>query len=310
MFEPFQRNVDHDVSNFMQMFERAKVGKIAAIQPDPPTSALVCVDGSEQDPISEEITSQIKSRLPLRLTVIDARVDVKTSERAVHMAERLQAETYTSEETESFDQILDAINGSQAELVILPCPYGRDLNAVGPDSIGTVIDVMLSRSPVPLLVVREAFPAGSKMFTQISLVITGENEAAPLAAAKALSLLQPGGTFTLSLTLEEELYENFRTLVQTMNPDMEVSLESVTSALVQTHMRLHRGLQQAAREHNFKYDLQVRHINDVPREITQEHTTQTLQVLGLVRSDHRSQGVVNDRIRFSADPLLVVAVQG
>jgi len=180
-----------------------------------------------------------------------------------------------------------------------------------PDNVGTVIDVMLSRTPVPLLVVREAFSsAKSTLFERVALVISGENEAAPAAAAKALALLQPGGTFTLSLILEEELYENFRKLMQAMHPDMEVSLESVTNALIQTHMRLHRGLQQAAAEQHFKYDLQVKHVDEVPQEITQEHSTNTLQALGLVRSDHHSQGVVNDRIRFSADPLLIVAVEG
>jgi len=311
MFEPFQRNVDHDVSNFMQMFERAKVGQIAAIHSEPPKSVLICVDGSDQDFISEEIASQLKSRMPLSLTVIDARVDVKTSERAMQLAERLGAECISSEAEESFDQILDGLQAANADLVILPSPYGRNLKAVGPDSVGTVIDVMLSRTPVPLLVVREAFSsAKSTLFERVALVISGENEAAPAAAAKALALLQPGGTFTLSLILEEELYENFRKLMQAMHPDMEVSLESVTNALIQTHMRLHRGLQQAAAEQHFKYDLQVKHVDEVPQEITQEHSTNTLQALGLVRSDHHSQGVVNDRIRFSADPLLIVAVEG
>ena len=166
-----------------------------------------------------------------------------------------QAEPKTS--SDSFTQILTATDHSKCDLLITPCPYGRDLEAVGPDSAGTVIDVLLARSPVPILVVRKPYESQEDLFHQIVMILTAENEAAPDAATWATGLIAPKGLFHLVLVLEREMYENIAALMQSIAPEMDISIDSLSHALARNYMRLHRGLQKAAAHERFEYKLKL-----------------------------------------------------
>lgn len=314
MFDPTQRNVDDDVSASMKMFQRAQVGEVAAIGPHKPKKLLLVLDGSSQDELGVKFAQGLAGRFECPLCVVDAREArqtegepaVEVEDRAVDVAASLSAEAVEKTEGESFEQVLAAVEQTGCDLVIVPCPFGRDLEKVGPDSTGTVIDVLLARCHVPILVVRKVFEPVGELYAEVMFTLIGENRAAPLAAGWAAGVTAPQGHLQLILVLEKEFYENFTVLLATLDPQLEVSPEQLAGALTKAHMRLHRGLQKGAEEHGFRYELNVLQEGELPTPPFDDESTHPLVVVALEREDHSSQGHVRDRIRLSPNPVLVV----
>jgi len=308
MFDPTQRTVDHDVETFVKMFERAQVGEVAPVSPRKPQNVLLVLDASTQDDLSIRVARHLQKWFECSLSVLDAREQVDTNELADDVATSLSATALPKASGDSFEQILDGIESSGGDLIIVPCPYGRDYEAVGPDSSGTVIDVLLARSPVPLLVVRKPYGDEDELFHQVMLVLIGENKAAPAAAAWAAGFVGHSGSVQLVLILEEEFYNNVRSLMQEIAPDVEISADSLSSALLKTHMHLHVGLQKAAEQSGFHYELAVLRGDEPAADSIDDRPKHPLLVLALERADHASQGHVHDHIRSSPNLLLIVSV--
>jgi hypothetical protein len=306
MVEPTRRNLDRAVEESMDLFSRARVGSVAAVEPRRPEKVLLALDGSSQDSFGIAIAGQLGERFGCELAVVDAREGDVPDDLAPQVAQSLggQAEPKTSDD--NFAQILAAVEHSKCDLLIAPCPYGRDLETVGPDSAGTVIDVLLARSPVPILVTRKPYEPQGDLFHQVVMILTGENEAASDAAAWAAGLIAPGGVFHLMLVLEHETFENIHALMQSIAPEMDVSIESLSHALARNYMRLHRGLQKAATEAGFEYKLSLQVEGEGEPIAAEDAPRPTLRVLALEHSDHVSQGSVQARIRQSLHPVLVV----
>jgi hypothetical protein len=291
----------------MILFSRARTGgSVTAVEPRRPRTVLLLLDGSSQDAFGRTIAEQFRERFDCQVAVGDARENVSADDLAPPMAATLGAVAVPKTEGDSYEQILTAVDYSKCDLLITPCPYGRDLESVGPDSAGTVIDVLLARSPVPMLVVRKPYEPQGELFRQVLMILTAENEAAPAAAAWAAGLIAPGGLFQLVLVLEREMYENVHALMQSIAPDVEVSAAAVSQALAKAHMQLHRGLQEAAAASGFEYRLKLQLEGQAGSLDVEDESTHPLIVLALERSDHASQGSVQSRIRLSPNPVLVV----
>lgn len=306
MFEPFQRDVDRDVEQSIRLFERAQVGEVAPVEPHTPSKVLLVLDGSSQDELSIRFARHFQQRNRAAVVVTDARESIQSNEQAEAVARELGATALPKRSGEAFQQVLDGTGESGCDLVVLPSPYGRDLEAVGPDSVGTVIDVVLARTAVPVLVVRQPYKPDREPFTRVLLVLFGENAAAPAAAAWAAGMVAQSGSVQLSLALEAEFYENVSELMQAVDPDLEISPEMLTDALVRTHARMHRSLQKTAERAGFGYSLDVRHEGETLLEALDRATDHPLLVLPLERGDHASEAHVRDHIRLSRHPLLVV----
>jgi hypothetical protein len=293
----------------MDLFNRARVGTVAAVEVHRPKTVLLALDGSTQDSFGVAVARQLRERFGCRLAVVDAREGEVPEDLAVGVAQSLEGQAEPKGMDDSFNQILNAVGSSNCDLLITPCPYGRDLEVVGPDSAGTVIDVLLARSPVPILVVRKPYEAQGDLFHQVVMTLSAENEAAADAAAWATGLIAPHGTFHLVLVLEREMYQNVAALMRSIAPDMEVSIDSLSHALAHSYMRLHRGLQKAASRDGFTYKLKLEIEGEAEPIAPNDATRPTLRVLAQERADHVSQGIVQAHIRQSLHPVLVVCKQ-
>lgn len=309
MVEPTRRNLDRAFEESMDLFSRAQVGSVAPIDPRRPRKVLLALDGSSQDPFGIAIAKQFRERFGCEVAVVDAREGDVSNDLAAQVAQSLDASTEPKTWDDSFSQILAAVEHSGCDLLITPCPYGRDLEAVGPDSAGTVIDVLLARSPVPVLVVRRPYEPQGQLFRQVVMILTAENEAAPDAAAWAAGLIASRGTLHLVLVLEREMYENIHALMQSIAPEMDVSIDSLSHALARNYMRLHRGLQKAAAQGGFEYKLKLQVEGEAGPIASEDAPHPTLRLLALERSDHVSQGSVQARISQSLHPVLVVCTR-
>jgi hypothetical protein len=309
MVEPTRRNLDRAVEESMDLFSRARVGSVAAVVPRRPKTVLLALDGSSQDPFGIAIAGQFRKRFGCELAVVDAREGDVPDDLAAQVAESFCGGAEPKTPDDNFAQILAAVEHSKCDFLIAPCPYGRDLETVGPDSAGTVIDVLLARSPVPVLVIRKPYEPQGDLFRQVVMTLTAENEAAPDAAAWAAGLIAPRGVLHLVLVLEREMYENIHALMQSIAPEMDVSIDSLSHALARNYMRLHRGLQKAAAQGGFEYKLKLQVEGEAGPIAAEDAHRPTLRVLALERSDHVSQGSVQARIRQSLHPVLVVCRQ-
>lgn len=307
MFEPTEREVNAVVRRSMEMFERAKVGEVAPVEPRVPQKILLVLDGSSQDPMSLSLAEAFRGRFDCGLAVLDGRQGVHGNELARRASQPLRAQPLDKLEGESYEQILAATELSQCDLVIVPSPFQRELDKVGSDSTGTVIDVLLARSSIPLLIVRQPYSLEDQPFERVVMPLIGENEAAPAAACWAAGLVSPGGRIELLLVLEDEVLENVRSLMRTLDPDAEITAESLGEAMQRSQVRLHRAMQKVADRLDVGYQLDVRHESTARLAKLFDGARHPLIVLAHERADHGSQGHVHDRIRHSPHLVFVVS---
>lgn len=306
MFEPTEREVDRDVHDSIDMFTRAMVPGTVELAPRTPQKLLVALDGSSQDETALAIAAGLKKQFSSAVCVMDARDSADSNELAETAARKYGATVLPKGTGDAFDQILEAVKQHNSSLVIVPCPFGRNIDNVGDDSTGTVIDVLLSRCPVPLLVVRQPWSPAEPPFQRVILSFAAENDAAPRAAEWALALTPKGGHLQLMLVVDEEAVENMRALLQNLDKQMDIDRQKFGEALQKSFIPLHRALQQATRSTGTPYELAVRQEGHLPAEELTRDPRHPLLVLGLERADHLSQGYVHDRIRYSANAVLVV----
>ncbi|REK08196.1 MAG: universal stress protein [Planctomycetota bacterium] len=306
MVEPSQRDVDRALNTSMQMFERVQLGEVSAIEPRRPTRILLALDGSSQDDTSTGVAAALAKRSNLQVSVLAACPDSQqAADRAIGRIGSGNVLPSPGDD-DAFDQILAAAESSQAEMILLPCPFGRDFEKIGPDSAGTVIDVLMARSPVPLLVVRKPHEIAGTPFQHIALPLVGENRAAHDAAAWAAGLVAPGGRIDLLLVLEDEFHEHVLNLLESIDPDAKATPEALSAALRKAHVRLHRALQKAATAGHFDYSLRVEKEPEATEFLDQPLESLSLVVGALDRPDQLTEGYVHHCVRFSRQPVLVV----
>lgn len=308
MFEPMERNVDESIRSSMEVFERAQVGEVSPLEPLSPSRILVALDGSSQDELSLAIAAALNSRWPCLLDVMDAREQVATNELAERAADSLPAAPVKKRQGDCYEQILAALDATKAELVIVPSPFGRDLEKVGTDSTGTAIDVLLARSTAPLLVVRKPYTLEQNPFRFVTSLVTNENEAAQTAARWSAGLVAPGGHLVLLLLLQEEHLESVRHTLESLDAKVEITPDMLEDALKRSHVRLHRALQMTAARLKVDYELEVRRDSNLADVLDLSANEHPLLVLAHERRRSSSHGNIQQRIRNSPHAVLVVPI--
>lgn len=126
-YEPFEmaENMEEDLG----MFEAATHARHVDLRQPSVESVLVVLDGSNQDATAGLLGQQIASRF-------SSRVEVRPGLAAA-------------------DQIRLAAQETGAKLIVLPVPFGEDIDLLKSQSLGSVADSLLQESPAPLLCVRE-----------------------------------------------------------------------------------------------------------------------------------------------------------
>jgi hypothetical protein len=306
MSEP-QRQVDADLANSMDLFQRADVGDVTAIEPVRPSQLLIALDGSAQDIAAVQLGKQLRERFQCRVAHLSPIPADVPKPRVTDGLEEFSTAIEPTAET-SYDSILAATDATEADLVIVPCPFGRDFKSIGEDSTGTVVDVLIARSSVPFIAVRKPVTNIEDPTQHVRLVLTGTNPAADLAARRAVSLVHSTGRLDLLLLVEESFYQNFRQSLSAIDPDAKVSYEDLEHALARTYARLHTSLHRTADAMGFEYELLIRNERDeAPITPGDPKTHPALIVLGLERREHDSRSEIHDYICRSPHSVLVAS---
>lgn len=307
MSESEPTDLDRDVDASMRMFEKSKVGKSAAVIPKTPTRALLVFDGSPQDQAGIATAKYMRERFDCLMFLLDAR-DNKDDQRDLGSdaaSEIHEGRPLDLAEGESYDTMLRAIEENRIDFLIVPCPFGRSFENVGTDSVGTVIDVLLARCPVPMLVLRRDDQRLAECCQTVSMVVGGECEMEGRAAAWAFGLAGEKATVTLNLVIEKEQYENIRSIVEALTPETSFNPEEFSEALTKTHQDIHGAMAKTASANGMSYYLRPQ-AGEVAPPNPLNDDSKVLLVMPLEVDDRFGQGFVQDRIRRSPHPVLVV----
>lgn len=317
MFEPDQSDLDRDVDASMRMFKKAQVGPAAEIAVAKPKRVLVVLDGSGQDESVIAAAVHLQKQLGVEVIVLDVCEpgrDAGQHDAGQHDAGQRAAvwapllsdtQTLACGEAPAYDEIMKAVDSQTPDLLIVPCPFARDFESVGSDSAGTVIDVLLSRCLVPMLVIRRNDQPLEEATKEIAIVVGSECESEAKAAGWAMCLAAAGGELTLSLVIDREQYENIRALMDVITPEKPLEISQLNEAMAESHARLHAGIAKAAATRKLRYRLQPMAYEDAPPSVLST-ARPLLVVLPTERDDRYCHGFVQDRIRRSPHPVLVV----
>ena len=298
--------LDRDVDASMRMFEKSQVGEAAVITPIKPSRVMLVLDGSSQDETSVAAANHLRESFNVETIVLDARDGQHDEDIAVaRAADVAGARPIRREDGDSYDAILAAVNTHSVDLLIIPCPFGRSFENVGTDSAGTVIDVMLSRCPCPLLVIRRDDQRLSDCVARVSMTVGSECDVEMKAAAWAFGLAGAGATVTLNLVIEKEQFENIRSIVEALSPEQSFDAEQFSDALAKTHKALHGAMAKTASAEGLTYHLRPQ-AGEVAPPNPLNDSSMMLIVIPLEVDDRFGQGFVQDRIRRSPHPVLVV----
>lgn len=315
MNEPTQSQVDSDLQKSMDLFQRSDVGITQSVPLRRPGHILLVLDGSTQDSAAVSLATRMKAQLSCELTWAFVPAGAGCTLDSAHR-ERLnevagnETSTNASKENDTANQILQLVKESGAELLIVPCPFGRDFEAIGEDSTGTVIDLLAARCQVPFVTIRRPDIVDVDPTGHVRLILTGENAAAELAASFAAGLVQSSGKLELLLLVEASFYHNFRQAMHAIDPSKNVTYEDLEHALARQYGRLHASLQHTADEVGFDYELLIRNEEDDISVTPEDPVTHpAVMVLGAERGDHDSLGEIRDFIRRCPHAVLVAATE-
>ena len=312
MDEP--KDIDRDVDDSMRLFERAHVGSTSPLTPIRPSRILLVLDGSEQDATSIASAVHLQQTHNTETLILDAREGDASSANVApcksEMATGVVTQISNSRAIErpigdAFDAILASLKQHQFNLVILPCPFGRSFENIGQDSAGTVMDVMLSRCPTPILITRRADQLLEECVKRVCVLSSGECDVETRAAGWAFGVAAPNAEISLNLVVEKEHFENVRAIVEALRPGETFDESMLSDVLTQTHQTLHAAMNASANQAGMKYHLMPQAGETAPPNPLSDPTQQLL-VLPLEVDDRFTQGFVQDRIRRSPHPVLVV----
>jgi hypothetical protein len=305
---PQPNELHRDVDASMRMFERSKVGESAALSPIKPSRVMAVLDGSSQDQTTMASVAYLRETFNVETVVLDARDKLAGDETdlAIDAAGKVSgARPIVRGDGESYDAILAALDTHAVDLVLIPCPFGRSFEKIGTASAGTVIDVMLSRCPKPMLIVRRDDQPIGDCVQAVRVVVSGESDVEIKAAGWAFGMAAPDAVVSLNLVVEEEQYQNIRAIIKALTPETSVDLEAFSAAVTKTHATLHGAMAKTASAMNMTYELKPQAGEVAPPNPLNDRATMLL-VMPIEVDDRFAQGFVQDRIRRSPHPVLVV----
>ncbi|PIE25622.1 MAG: hypothetical protein CSA62_00460 [Planctomycetota bacterium] len=206
---------DGDFRTSIAAFEAVVAAKLPELIDAELRRILVMLDGSNQDLLSLGIAKALVRTKGEELVLAHAYEGERQEAKEQVLAERVAAfvaegiparafERRAAPDLRSHQQILGMVEAEQPQLLICDAPYLDDFDELGYDSVGSNLDLLLARSPVPVLVVRDPALDPEDCLERLIVPVTPWDAELVQAGAWAERLLSPGGTVRLLLIVDEE----------------------------------------------------------------------------------------------------------
>lgn len=308
---------DADIRASVEAFSAALHARPVQIAAPTVRRILLAVDQSNQGEAAGHFAARLAVRCRARVVLLYAYEGGRDTAREQYLDARaraledqgvtlepLEAPVRSEHGLRSFEQILRTCETQSCDLVVVPAPYGDDYVKLGADSVGVNLDVLLSRSPVPLFVVRAPDVDPVACLQRALLPITAYSPAVAQAAGWMLGLVAADGEMRLlaRVSAQEagELGEAARDL-----DILEIDAEKLAGLRRPELAGLVAALQRQAAEAGLGCRLLVR--AGEPLDTVEEANTEE-GLLVLASSPQREAQVRTcTLVRGSRNPVLVVA---
>ncbi|GEM_PF-3051377 len=180
----------------MRAFEAAlEAGMTGKLGPELPESALLALDGSDQDEIGLDLMIHCVRTFGLRVFLLPAvpsqseaaDPDREALDAALRRFEEagLEASGLLDASPEAYHRFSRALSSCEADWFVLPCPFGHDLGELRSRTLGTSVEVPLVRGDRPILVVRGPVVSPEQALFHPHVIL---RENLPESSAEALRL--------------------------------------------------------------------------------------------------------------------------
>lgn len=170
---------DHDdLKEQMAKFAAARIDDPVALQPARVGKVVAVHDGTDQDAVVDALAAAIAGRCAAQHERLD--VDARG------------------------DGALDAMLaiGTAGDMLVVPSPFGRDYQAIGQQTLSTVVDLLLARSDASICVARAPLDDAAHAVAHPIVGMQIDRHRKVPATALALALAQGGGELLLLSTVD------------------------------------------------------------------------------------------------------------
>jgi len=307
-----QEKVDEKI----KMFERASISGEFTLNPPRIERIFLAIDSHMDASEISEHAIQITLGLAMRFRAKVYIVCIAPSSKELSVSERLINEAVKLLESLNVsvigvcgigrpsEHILELSREFNPSLIVMSIPYGERFETFDIESLGATGDLVLRKSPFPILFVRKP-RYKPKDVTKNMLVILDKME--HLRAAEfALTLAERGSNIKLLSIVEKETVEKVKDLVQTFT-DSEIRLAVLEDIHKREIQPLIAVMVDEAKTRGFDFERIYRvgkRVKIILGELKHKHTI-ILASSSLVEGDILDSEVEN-LVRFSKIPVLIV----
>lgn len=308
---------DQEMRGNMEAFEAAAHPRHVDLSLPHVRSILLALDGSNQDSAAKALAVAVARHTGASVYPLYAYEGADNPERDSYGREQIRelkeqaVEVVAAPRTgiqRSFEQILHAQREVATDLVILCAPYLDDFDALGSTSTGTNLDMVLAKSPVPILVARDPARDVKQCLSNILLPLTSSHACDVHAAQWSVLLARGHGDLRVFFVVDTEVLEGARHLVDAFVNVDQVD-ESALAGLDRPETAgLVAALQKAAWDQKFGCHITVRVGESVPviSELANAKDNLVITACPGRRPDQSGFQRVQALIRQSKNPVLIV----
>ena len=182
-----------EMDQSLGLFEAAFSHRRLRLDDIPKGPLLVALDGSDQDDTVRALSA-----------VLAARLGVDREEFRPNLV---------ADPRQVAEQILSRARGIEAVAIVLDVPFGEELRALGRDSLGAVVDILLKETTRPIALVRDPVADPMKSIVRPVVLLDWRDSLQNLSGAWAARLATPGGEIDLVAAPEPGTMAELRLLL-------------------------------------------------------------------------------------------------
>ncbi|MEM7199689.1 MAG: hypothetical protein AAF628_05445 [Planctomycetota bacterium] len=281
MNDPHEHELHDELAREMAGFEAARVTHPIKLEPATVGSVLAIYDGTDQDATVRALAAAAAARTGAGLTEC------------------------TIDTADAADAILEA--GRAHDLWFVPCPYRLDYTAIGAASLSPTLDLVLTRTPRPICLVRGPVDDPELCIQRPMVAVDVARHRKVDATALALALARGGGWLALLSIVDPSAEIHRAELVGRYLDPSDLSPESLGGLATARTGGLLAALQRGADAWDVAPRL-IAQVGSLADEILRANTERGyLLVAGLDRDPkHASAQLARSLVLGSSLPVLLV----
>ncbi|MHC4992661.1 MAG: hypothetical protein ACYTGC_16950 [Planctomycetota bacterium] len=310
---------DHDINESLHAFEAAVSARKHELDEIRPRRLLVMLDGLNQDETVLGLGAAIARRHDAELRLGFAYEGGADEQHEAYLVARrdglreqgLAVDSLPPEQREPerrpFQLILEAQQTHACDLVAVSAPYLDEFTDLGNESVGTNLDMLMSRSPVPLLVIREPKERPAACLERITLPVTLLDGERTEAASWALGIVASSGIVRVLAVVDREHLEAAGRLIDEPSELQELDVEFLSGLREPALAGLVGALQRRAAEIDVGCRVSVR-VGDVVAVVEAESAERDAVIVTACPREPAASAFarVQAVVRGSRQPVLVV----